>query len=161
MNWPCRGVVADLDSVDVFLASLRKLPPGDRLVVVKVLCLGLVINGSVNLADKVILARALQAASILTLTVVWGIDLKLIERSFRRGVLDVGVVRTAFANLDRREAKAGRGWKSWWEKGGGGGERVVGRRERMRRKWRHARRRLRREHFMLGALLWSRNVHHY
>ena len=120
---PCAGV-SDVDSVDVFIFdTLPNLAYQDQLTALKVLALGLVINGSVASKDKLIFARALRAVGLTRLS---RIDLNAIEREFQRGRLRPGVFREAFRGLE-----------------GGADEEDVGKarrqrrrdRRRMRRRW--------------------------
>ena len=97
LGHPCRGV-NDVDSVDGFIYDvLPALEYQDQLTALKVLALGLVINGSVSPKDKLIFARALRAVGLTRLS---RINLNAIEAEFQRGRLSPSVMREAFKGLE-------------------------------------------------------------
>lgn len=67
------------------------------MAVIKVLALGLVINGSVSIKDKIIFARSLRACGEVELN---SIDLNRIVREFRKGNLTAEVFRSAFKETE-------------------------------------------------------------
>jgi len=84
LGYPCKGI-KDLDSVDEFLyATLPNLRKQHQLVVVKVLALGLVINGSISTKDRIIFGRALRAVGG---SVFNRVDLTKVVREFQKGMM--------------------------------------------------------------------------
>lgn len=93
LDHPCKGV-KDLDSVDVFIkVTLPGLRKSHQLTVLKVLALGLVINGSITLQDKIIFGRALRAVGG---SVFNQVNLSMVEREFQRGRLSADSIERVF-----------------------------------------------------------------
>ncbi|GMH61391.1 hypothetical protein TrRE_jg8783 [Triparma retinervis] len=93
LGHPCKGV-RDLDSVDAFIeVALPGLKKSHQLTVLKVLALGLVINGSVSMKDKIIFGRALRAVGG---SVFNRVDLSMVVREFQRGRLSADSIERVF-----------------------------------------------------------------
>ncbi|GMI14303.1 hypothetical protein TrVE_jg2167 [Triparma verrucosa] len=123
-GYVCDGL-DDLDSVDVFVKDvLPSLTRVEQVAVIKVLALGLVINGSVSIKDKIIFARALRACGETELN---SIDLDRIEKEFRRGNLTAEVFRFTFKD-EEEQAYVSDNFEKLKERGRGGRRQLIGKR---------------------------------
>ena len=123
-GYVCDGL-DDLDSVDVFVKDvLPSLTRVEQVAVIKVLALGLVINGSVSIKDKIIFARALRACGETELN---SIDLDRIEKEFRRGNLTAEVFRNTFKD-EEEQAYVSDNFEKLKERGRGGRRQLIGKR---------------------------------
>ena len=97
LGYPGKGI-SNLDSVDCFIyETLPSLRRKDQVTVIKVLALGLVINGKITLKDKIIFGRALRATGASTFNTI---DLKKVVSRFQRGNLSVSVIEEVFEDFE-------------------------------------------------------------